>query len=353
MEPNIEVRKFQRSDIPTLNEMMQKIYGFSYDERLWIWKYEDNPLKKNYSYVAVANGRVIAHIGGIPIERQIRGEKLIGCQLADLISDPEHRIKGAFTLAYMANVAQCVEEGAQHFGFANANSSTYVSRSKFAAIGPMVPRFDRLVSVIPFIKRASRLPILPELVGFPIDLALGLVYSSWRRTKIERNSIEQIHHFDSRFDDLWQEVAPRFPRTNVRTSEYLNWRYVRHPVYEYKTLAFSKNGKIRGYIVLRLLTEKNIKRGLIIDLISDFESPTVWNTLLAAGIEDLTKDGAELLTCWMFEHMPYYEALRRMWFVPRPSDLSIMIYGVEGDDNVAFLNDPKNWYASMGDSDIF
>jgi hypothetical protein len=355
MDDKLEIRRYERSDIPALNEIMGKVYGFTKEESFWIWKYEENPAGKCYSYVAESNGRPIAHCGGFAITLQMRGEKIMANQLGDLLSDPERRVKNAFSFACGGALNFPDPDGPMiSYGFANTNSTAIiVAKTELILKGPSVPRQDRLVNLTPFIHRKLKLSALSRTIGFWANQAMKLYYAAAGVGRTNTTSIEQVEEFDARFDDLWNEVAVDYPRTSHRTSEHLTWRYIKHPTHEYKIFAFVEDDKVRGYIVLRLLPEKDITRGLIIDLISDVKRPDVWNALLVRGIDYLTREGADLISCWMFESMPFYDSLKKLRFFDRPSDLSILVYDQTGKMDLEFLNARENWYVTMGDSDIF
>ena len=353
MDTNIEIRKYHPEDAPILNEMVTRIYGFTQDVRIWKWKYEDNPLKKNYSYVAVANGRIIAHIGGLVSELQIGGEKFVGSQLSDLMADPEHRVKGAFTMAFLTQTQTVVEDGHCPFGFANPNSAAATVKTGMNMLGPMVPRLDRVVDFEPVIRRKVKTMLVSRPLGFLVNSAAKLLYTTRAPRLADTQSIEEIESFDERFDELWERVGADFPRTLARSSAYLEWRYRKHPTQDYKVFAFADKGDLKGFIVLRAKKDEDITRGLVIDLVTDLRQPEVWEALLIKGMEYLVKEGADLITCWMFDHMPYHGTLKKLRFIDRPSDLNVNIYGEQGKHDVETLNDPKNWYVSMGDTDVW
>lgn len=352
---NIELRKSRPEDIPTLDEMCRKIYGFPLDAGTWRWKFEKNVLGKNCSYVAVVDGRVIAHSGGFGAVLQHKGEKFLGNQLGDLMADPDRRTKGAFSLTVIASLDYNDEDGPHlAFGFANPNSTKVITDRKETIWGDlMVPRLDRVVRTAPFIRRKIKNGTLSALLGFPADLVLGMYRSATGALETNMDGIEEVEKFDSRFDELWERIGAEFARTNVRSSKYLNWRYREHPHHSYDVFAYSDTVGLKGFIVVRVLAEKGLTRGLIVDLISGLEEPVVWNTLLVKGIKHLAGGGADLISCWMFDHMPYYETLKKLHFVNRPSDLTVLVYDQTNSQDLEFLHDAKSWYVSMGDGDVF
>lgn len=355
MDADVEVRRYRRGDIPILNEILGKVYGFKNGEDFWIWKYEKNPVGKNYSHVAVLDDKIVAHCGGMAMALQTKGEKFTSCQLADLLSDPDNRVKGAFSYAYLTTMAVSEEDGDLFvYGFANPQGTNFVvDKSGLAARGAMLPRLDRIVCVTPFIRRKLKSSICSALIGYPLTRLLRFFHGFGKLEVCGESSMEEITSFDERFDELWEEVAAEFPRTSVRDSRYLNWRYTNHPNNEYKILALSEQSKLRGFIVLRVIHRDGIRKGLIVDLVSSLVRPEIWNTLLVEGIECLEKEEAELITCWMFKHMPYHDSLKKLHFADHPSDLTVLCREYSQEHGRDFENREENWYLTMGDSDTF
>lgn len=355
MNEKIILRQFERDDIPALNEIMKKAYGFDRDESVWIWRFEENPFGRNYSRVAVTGERVIAHCGGIPVVFQEKGEKIPACLIGDIMADPNHREKGAFLSTFNAHEEARFRSGDQFsYGFANPDGTkALVDRTNACLCGPLAPRLDRIINTKPFIKRKLGSTIASDLVGAFANFFIRLFQSLRRPTEVEIDLIEEVNQFDDRFNELWERVSPGFPMTTDRNSQFLNWRYIEHPTHDYQIFGFVDKGELKGYIVLRLTAEEGITRGLIVDIVSVLDDPTVWNSLLIKGIDYMSRERADVITCWMFEHLPFYDALKTLSFVDRPSDLSLLVSLYENKRERSYWADSKNWYFTMGDSDIF
>jgi len=354
--PNIEIRDYQRSDIPSINEIMKKAYGFTKDESFWIWWYERNPVGTHSSKVAVADGRIVAHAGGTPVEIHTNGERFVANLSGDLLADPEFRVKRAFLWTFVASRVRAEEKGeAATWGFANkAGMAAVADQTNTIIRGVSVPRMDKVVNATPFVQRRLKSGPIAGLVAAPSNAAIRLALSMRMPRANREIVIEEVTAFDERFDDLWERVAPNFPRTLVRSARFLNWRYMENPLNEYTVFAAVKGGTLIGFTILRTKMEKGVKRGLIIDLFADMRDPDTWNTLLAKGIDYLIRERVDVISCWMFSHIPVYRTLKRLHFFDRPSDLHFgagphhVKYGDE-----EFWMDSTKWYLAMGDSDVF
>jgi hypothetical protein len=48
----------------------------------------------------------------------------------------------------------------------------------------------------------------------------------------------QVEEFDETYDETWATVRARFFAATDRTSRYMNWRYVRHPIFDYQRVCY-------------------------------------------------------------------------------------------------------------------
>ena len=58
--------------------------------------------------------------------------------------------------------------------------------------------------------------------------------------------IEPIRHFDQRFTELWERVAPSFGLAVRRDAAYLNWKYIEPPHVRYSVVALKRDETIGG-----------------------------------------------------------------------------------------------------------
>ncbi|WP_367182890.1 hypothetical protein [Nitrosopumilus sp.] len=172
-------------------------------------------------------------------------------------------------------------------------------------------------------------------------------------------NLERIKVLPSNFDTFWEETKIRFPITTNRTKNYLNWRYIHHPLIDYHFLVLKKNDKMVGYAVIRFETNnESIKAARIVDLIVNKEKELeIFQQILnycqnKVDFVDFFCSGnffEEVL-----KYLKFYNVLDSVPVVFNPLDPNR-----KHDLNLQFtsklknseLNKCENWYIVKGDSD--
>jgi hypothetical protein len=105
---------------------------------------------------------------------------------------------------------------------------------------------------------------IPKKVLSPFD---G-VWKNRRRISSGKSLIEEytLPTFDSRIDEFFKDVDNKRRIKQVRNSEFLNWRYRNSETRNYKTIiSTGEDGRLDGYIVVRVAVAYMIRIGFIMD----------------------------------------------------------------------------------------
>lgn len=122
--------------------------------------------------------------------------------------------------------------------------------------------------------------------------------------------VEKIAQILNEFDEFWHGARKRYPVTIERTSEYLKWRYLKHPFFDYQILAARHDGKLAGFLVYRFEEVGDFKIARIIDFAS-VESAEV--ALLNEFLDRARAAGAQAAD-FMFSGPVHREALVQVGF---------------------------------------
>ncbi len=106
------------------------------------------------------------------------------------------------------------------------------------------------------------------------------------RNDINFTSLEKA---DARFDNFWARVRGRYLATIERYSEYLNWRFFKHPIFEYKSIVAEKGGSVYGFLFWRMEEVDDFKIARIIDFVAEESSEA---SLLREFLERAKEAGA-------------------------------------------------------------
>ena len=85
---------------------------------------------------------------------------------------------------------------------------------------------------------------------------------------IKKEQIRRIRTLDEDYDNFWNAVKERFPITVNRTKEYLEWRYLHHPLIDYHFLSLKDENKLKGFAVIRFEDNNTeLKAARLVDLV--------------------------------------------------------------------------------------
>jgi hypothetical protein len=169
-----------------------------------------------------------------------------------------------------------------------------------------------------------------------------------------RATIRPIPGFDARFDALWARHAGLARLVQVRDAAFLRWRFSSLPALGYEPFEVLVDGRLEGYVVLRVLTLFDLPFGAVVDL---FPCPivdaAVTREVLAFAERHVAARGAAFVTALLPPGLDRH--LRRFGFLPVPRRLNPRRWYLGcrcTPDEALFFRDVRNWYITYGDSDI-
>jgi len=86
----MEIRGFQEGDEDGIRELFEVCFGRVLTHAEWLWKYNSSPYG-SASTVAVDDGKIIAHYGGIRLRFYFRGKNFDVFQPCDIMTHPRFR----------------------------------------------------------------------------------------------------------------------------------------------------------------------------------------------------------------------------------------------------------------------
>jgi GNAT superfamily N-acetyltransferase len=348
-EINIQARPYRKGDEPYLSAILNKIYHQAFNDEYWWWKYLNNPLGAHFCYCAVMENRIVGFAGSIPYRIKYKDREIIAAQITDLAVEPDLQGKKVFSPIQKAKLADIKANTDAFYGFTNENSFRVYRNFDFAF---RVPRMTRILKTAALLN--ERLPsAAARPAGALADFGLNLaerVKCAGRKAGL---GIREIKALDDRFDAFLKQVSPSFKIMHVRDTAYLNWRYLRHPIYRYTFLAVEEADAIAGFAVLRD-DPGDVHRGLILEFLTAPEREDIQHLLLEKIIAYFRERGVAVIVCWMFPHAPYYKTFKRHMFVDRRGDLIVLTSPSREDEELRTdLRNPLNWYISCGDDESF
>jgi hypothetical protein len=149
------------------------------------------------------------------------------------------------------------------------------------------------------------------------------------RIKYSKVEIKEIEEFDSRIDVFWNEIRNHYNLITEKNREYLNWRYCDSRGGKYQIRIAEEDGRIQGYIILRIDRGKNMRKtdsiGYIVDLLSFPNRLDIINILLIDGLRFFEEASVRLVQSLVVKNNPYEKMLRKHNFLNTKAKV-IMFY---------------------------
>jgi len=319
MNYELEVRPYQAGDESYILALFRESYGRGLDERAWAWRFRDNPAGPGVIDLAWDGEILAAHYAVSSVLMRIdRHEVCVGLS-GTTMTHPDYRGRGLFPLLARTTYERMAGmDMALVWGFPNRLSHRGFVRDLNWVDLWEIPTF-RL-----------------HLEGF--DKAFSLA-----------SEIVELERFDIRFDHLWDQVRDDYRIIVKRDSTYLQWRYVENPVASYRILAYVSGQEVLGYAVLKWFRQEMH----IVDILTVQDGGVVGEHLVYGAIEMARQSSASAVSLWINVTNPLHRVLERMGF---QNEAPVTYFGacilrpdLVGGDAL----DYRNWYLTMGDSDVY
>jgi len=344
----------------------------------WLWKYKKNP----FGFVealAKCQGKIVGHMGLVPVDIKIGNRIVRGAQAVDLVVHPNSRRQGIFLALGKTLMKEASEEGIP-VAYGIPNEPAFSGHLKYGWFYvcriPVLFNFLSMRTFLRFLlvklyyffrkqqikfRHVQPLFFLKSVLSWIGSLPYMLAKSKDRKALTIKNfQVQQILSFDNRINDLWEDVSKNLSIALVRKKEYLNWRYFEKPCSDYKVFVAEKNSTIEGYIILSIETPRDWgslspkKRGYVVDFLA--RSKSAFQCLIQTAIQYFKHEKVDSIVCWATRKHFAYECLVRNGFkydvfLPKIRLISRINTHARTRTLRRTLEDPCNWFFTMGDSD--
>ncbi|MFN3480094.1 MAG: GNAT family N-acetyltransferase [Thermodesulfovibrionales bacterium] len=272
----MEIREAEDRDIDGIMELFKICFGRELSLKEYEWKYKHSPWGSTAA-IAIDDGNVIAHYGGIRTKFYFKGRTYEAFQPCDVMTHPKYRARIFSKRGAMVRAAELFYEiNPMDFAFGFPSERHAVLGTK--QLGYTRHRFVTLLR-----KKVQKSRILTPL--FKIE-------TGW----------EYVKRLE--LDVLWDKVKDNQGLSIVKHSDYILWRYRNNPSKHYIPVIVRdriKRGDIKAFAICSI-GEKEIS---IMDL---FFVNTSALTFLLKSLENISlKKGLDAVTLWM---NPYEESFR-------------------------------------------
>jgi GNAT superfamily N-acetyltransferase len=314
----LEIRPYQTGDKKHILELFRQSYGRDLDERFWAWRFRDGPAGTGVIYLSWDGDVLAAHYAVTPVIMRINGQDWLTGLSGTTMTHPDYRGRGLFPRLAQRTYAYMTEAGmGLVWGFPNALSHRgFVCNLEWVDIYE-VPTF--------------RLSLQGRLsLPTPSD------------------DVVESEGFDARFDRLWKRVKDGYPIITRRDRPYLQWRYVENPAERYRILAHVEDESLLGYAVFKRYQDEL----QIVDILA-VQDTDVGLGLISRVAQIALEESAMSISLWLNVTHPLHHALEKRGFRNGEPVTYLGGLALQSDLPLPELYDFRNWYLTMGDSDVF
>ena len=337
------VDTYRPEDRSELDTLLRRVFGDSWAEasaRRWDWQYRRNPHSREPRiWVARDGPRVVGQYATMPVKVSVRGRELDGSWGMDVAVAPERQRQGLGEVLF--------QTWDQHSGASlglglSAASYRLFQKLRWPDVGPLP------CLVKPLTARAFARTSAPAIVNSAIALVAQPVVRLLRGRAPTDATIRHVEHFDSRFTDLWERVAPRFDLAVRRDANYLEWKFVELPHLRYSIVASDRGGSVDGYAVFRHDAGRRVTA--LVDFLVDPDDPSTFAALLHVAEAEARAAGSHKIRAFAMNAAfrrtmhanGYFRVRSTIQFVAKVNAVAV---------DRQFYRDTRRWHVTLGDSD--
>ena len=341
------VRSYDRSDEDQVLSLMSAALGESSTLKrtadLWRWKHEESPFGESHRLVAVSeSGELIGLRAFLRWEFRDGSRSYRAVRAVDTSTHPNFQRMGIFSRL----TRQAIEDvKAQSVDFI-FNTPNDASRPGYLKMGwNVVGRPAPLVKILNYRRFVTGM-VRSKLLGrVAAEVDAGEFYRHGEPA--DMSSLVN----DDRFEDLIaqdKKISGNVLRT-VRTLEYFDWRFRRHPTIRYRATVIEQDGRIDGCAVFRTNNRFGLKEVVMSELLMAREDPDIPRRI----VKQLTSElNADYIISYARPGSPQHAGLRANGFRRMPGQGINMIANPLGKP-MGQLGDLSNWGVTLGDLEFF
>jgi hypothetical protein len=302
-EPREIIRPATVSDIPELSRLFHQVFRIERPLEVWSWKYFRNP-RGTASYVCEADGRIVAHCGGVPVRFRDFEREYSALQSVDFMSSP--------TYPGGIGAGGVFVRTAERFFRAYCGPATI----------PLVYGFPG--------ERHRRLG--EKLLGYhPIEpvaeLRLEPAGSGLAPEPLRREHLPELSRLPIQFGAM-------------RDERYLHWRYLEHPTYRYGLVRIRRALRLHALIAGLVRVEDDAV--YLMEVAGNFSRSAVTSLVTA-----LRRMGRPVIF-WSSPHHPIVRMMRECGFSSTPRDHHLECrFFIQRE-----VPRPGEMYYTLGDYDV-
>ncbi len=251
IDSRYEVRRARPADFDAIYALVDDVFGVARSRAAYDWIYRENPsgIARCWIVIEKASGKLVSSGANFPWPAACGETRMIGLSGGDSVVARHLQRQGIDRMRLDVRRTHPWRHRSIIFGWPNEKS---VSEARGQGLA------KALVSPLPHVVLNLRSRARRRWAR-PLANAAGAAVDAWAATRrgMARGApaalrIEVVSRFDADFDAVSHDCMGWEGFWFPRDSEFLNWRYLRHPTQEYRALAALRDDRLEGYCVLNL-----------------------------------------------------------------------------------------------------
>ncbi|PYV44916.1 MAG: hypothetical protein DMG06_04435 [Acidobacteria bacterium] len=316
------------------------------DHRRFDWLYRNNPHGAAQAWIATDREKeiIVGMASAFPRRFYIGGKEERGVVLGDFCISDQYRSLGP-ALQLQRACLTSVDGKNKTFGydFPSQSMISVYKRLNVKAAGQMV-RLAKPLRVDRKVKKTVKVNALYQ----PLTEAGNAVLSLLDRRFKQSSSASTIGLHQGvcgeEFTSLAQEVGSRYGACVQRSADYLNWRYLAHPLYSYELVTARRAGTLQAYAAF----SETDRDAFLVDLFGIDAS--IIRDLAGKLVDLLRQRGVVTLSAPMMDSHPWVGVLQDLGFRKREAS-PVVIYLPSSQLSKSVLVESANWSLVDGDRD--
>ena len=347
-------------DLPGLIDLRSAVWGADHphtDPGFFTWLGLDQPVDR-------AQGILVRDVGGRP-------SGFAGLRVKEIVvAGPRSKLahgyefmvhpglgdagKGRIAIRVAQAWIRLARDLGCDFGIVYPNdNSNRILTSRFVGLSPV---FRPILLVRPLAGARTEgieVGLPPWMAGMALRAAA--TYSSVAARTWQRGpAVDNSDTFDWRFDELWTRMEG-IEVGCVRGSEYMTWRFGRHPLYHYHTVVLPSASGIDGFAIGTERLLKGLKTFLVVDLLVQGWERARVRALMTELAGTARDTGCALMASLAIPGTAAFRAFRDAGFISVPTRYAPRTFNSAG---MAFTErgnkgaDAGAWHFTWGDTDV-
>ncbi|MBI3819950.1 MAG: hypothetical protein HY286_14735 [Planctomycetes bacterium] len=163
-------------------------------------------------------------------------------------------------------------------------------------------------------------------------------------------AVSEVYDFDGRFDEFWRSIESELGMSNIRDAQYLRWRYLQHPEYQYRIGVVGDAARLDGYAITRFGAFDDRVDQLVVDFLARRGDADTMRSLLRWTADRGLEAGAKRISLLIPSSSPWFLQLQRMGFFVRSTKYEWNCSQNRKPFETHALR--KEWHYTLGDTDL-